>query len=168
MTGPILGWDVGGANVKAARIGEAGQREPTVLECPFPLWREPHRLPAVLAETAHRLGGAGVMAVTMTAELADCFTTKREGVAFVLDAFQTAFPGIDPWIYGVDGRFRSAEAALRSCRGRELVAALGRVRGRRRLDIGAVRRSEALCRARPRISVVFPARRREACSTLAF
>ena len=51
------------------------------------------------------------MAVTMTAELADCFTTKREGVAFVLDAFQTAFPGIHPWIYGVDGRFRSAEAA---------------------------------------------------------
>ena len=111
MTGPILGWDVGGANIKAARIEEGGQREPTILERPFPLWREPHRLPAVLAETADRLGGAAVMAVTMTAELADCFTTKREGVAFVLDAFQTAFPGIDPWIYGVDGRFRSADAA---------------------------------------------------------
>ena len=51
------------------------------------------------------------MAVTMTAELADCFATKREGVAFVLDAFQTAFPEIDPWVYGVDGRFRSAAAA---------------------------------------------------------
>ena len=51
------------------------------------------------------------MAVTMTAELADCFTTKREGVAFVLDAFHTAFPAIDPWVYGVDGRFRSAAAA---------------------------------------------------------
>src|SRR5437667_193240 len=111
MTGPILGWDVGGANLKAARIGDVGQCEPNVLERSFPLWREPPNLSAVLTETAERLGGAGTMAVTMTAELADCFTTKREGVAFVLDAFQTAFPAIDPWVYGVDGRFRSAAAA---------------------------------------------------------
>jgi len=105
MKGPILGWDVGGANLKAARIGDDGQSEPTVLECPFPLWREPHRLPQKLFETAERLGGARTMAVTMTAELADCFATKREGVAFVLDAFRTAFPGVQPWVYGVDGRF---------------------------------------------------------------
>jgi probable H4MPT-linked C1 transfer pathway protein len=113
MKGPILGWDVGGANVKAARIGEDGQSGPKVLERPFALWREPHGLPAVLAETADRLGGARTMAVTMTAELADCFATKREGVAFVLDAFHTAFPDVQPWVYGVDGRFRSVEAARR-------------------------------------------------------
>ena len=113
MKGPILGWDVGGANVKAARIGAEGESAPQVLERPFALWREPHRLPAVLCETADRLGGAGTMAVTMTAELADCFATKREGVAFVLDAFRTAFPDVRPWVYGVDGRFRSAEAARR-------------------------------------------------------
>jgi probable H4MPT-linked C1 transfer pathway protein len=114
MTGPILGWDVGGANLKAARIGEDGQSEPRMLERPFALWREPHRLPTVLAEAADRLGGTRdihTMAVTMTAELADCFATKREGVAFVLDAFRTAFPDVQPWVYGVDGRFRSAEAA---------------------------------------------------------
>ena len=51
------------------------------------------------------------MAVTMTAELADCFATKREGVAFVIDAFRSTFPESDLWIYGVDGRFRSAEDA---------------------------------------------------------
>lgn len=51
------------------------------------------------------------MGLTMTAELADCFATKREGVAFVLDAFRTAFPGAEPWVYGVDGRFRSADEA---------------------------------------------------------
>jgi probable H4MPT-linked C1 transfer pathway protein len=113
MKGPILGWDVGGANLKAARIGGAGQSEPEVVERAFPLWREPQRLPGALAETAGRLGEARAMAVTMTAELADCFATKREGVAFVLGAFRSAFPGVRPWIYGVDGRFRSAEAALR-------------------------------------------------------
>jgi len=113
MKGPILGWDVGGANVKAARIGEDGQSEPKVFERPFTLWREPHRLPVVLAEAADQLGGARTMAVTMTAELADCFATKREGVVFVLDAFRTAFPDVQPWVYGVDGRFRSAAAARR-------------------------------------------------------
>jgi probable H4MPT-linked C1 transfer pathway protein len=113
VNGPILGWDVGGANLKVARIAEDGRAEPRVLERPFALWREPHLLPAVLAEAAARLGGARTMAVTMTAELADCFATKREGVVFVLDAFRTAFPDVRPWVYGVDGRFRSAEAARR-------------------------------------------------------
>jgi len=113
VRGPILGWDVGGANLKVARVAEDGHSAPEVLERPFALWREPHRLPALLAEAAGQLGGARAMAVTMTAELADCFATKREGVAFVLDAFRTAFPDVQPWVYGADGRFRSAEAARR-------------------------------------------------------
>ena len=42
MKGPILGWDVGGANVKVARIEDDGDvSEPKVLECPFALWRNP-------------------------------------------------------------------------------------------------------------------------------
>jgi probable H4MPT-linked C1 transfer pathway protein len=114
MSNAVLGWDVGGANVKLARVGDSGQSEPDVVERPFPLWRDPGALPTVLAETADRVGGcrdiAG-MAVTMTAELADCFATKREGVAFVLDAFRTAFRGAEPWVFGVDGRFRSAHEA---------------------------------------------------------
>ena len=110
MKGPVLGWDVGGANLKVARLRGDGQTA-EVFECPFPLWREPHRLPAALAEAAEHLGGARAMAVTMTAELADCFASKREGVAFVLDAFRTAFPNVEPWVFGTDGRFRSREAA---------------------------------------------------------
>jgi probable H4MPT-linked C1 transfer pathway protein len=108
---PILGWDVGGANLKAARIEEDSRLEPRLLERPFSLWREPERLSAMLADIANLLGGARTMAVTMTAELADCFSTKREGVAFVIDAFRTAFPETDPWVYGIDGRFRSAQIA---------------------------------------------------------
>jgi probable H4MPT-linked C1 transfer pathway protein len=113
MKGPILGWDVGGANVKAARLADDVGPEISVLEKPFALWREPDRLPGVLEEVAGRLGEARFMAVTMTAELADCFATKREGVARVLDAFQTAFPAVEPRVYGVDGRFRSAQTARR-------------------------------------------------------
>jgi probable H4MPT-linked C1 transfer pathway protein len=109
---PILGWDVGGANIKAARI-EDGRVEPLMCERALPLWREPRRLPSVLAEAAASLGTAETMAVTMTAELADCFATKREGVASVLDAFKTAFPAVEPWVYGTDGAFRPAAEARR-------------------------------------------------------
>ena len=113
MNGPILGWDVGGANIKAAKVRDASQRESEILEVPFALWREPQRLPAMLGDVVNRLGSASAMAITMTAELADCFATKREGVAAVLDAFRIAFPdaetlepvhpgiiwmgGLEPW-----------------------------------------------------------------------
>jgi (4-(4-[2-(gamma-L-glutamylamino)ethyl]phenoxymethyl)furan-2-yl)methanamine synthase len=113
VTTPILGWDVGGANVKVALVGDR-QPDPRIVERPFPLWRDPGSLPVVLAEVAKCVGGTHdirVMAVTMTAELADCFATKREGVTFVLNAFGSAFPGVELWVYGVDGRFRSADEA---------------------------------------------------------
>lgn len=109
---PIIGWDIGGANIKAARLDE-GRSEPLVFERPLPLWREPHQLPSVLTEAVGSLGAASTMAVTMTAELADCFATKREGVGSVLDAFDTAFPDVQPWIYGTDGAFRPAAVARR-------------------------------------------------------
>jgi uncharacterized hydantoinase/oxoprolinase family protein len=51
MKGPVLGWDIGGANLKVARI-EDGGGEPTVVERPFALWREPLRLPSMLAEAS--------------------------------------------------------------------------------------------------------------------
>jgi probable H4MPT-linked C1 transfer pathway protein len=107
----VLGWDVGGANVKAARL--EGADAPTIVERPFALWREPMRLPEVLTEVGAALGGASRMAVTMTAELADCFATKREGVASVLDAFGAAFPAAALHVFGIDGHFRSAAEARR-------------------------------------------------------
>jgi probable H4MPT-linked C1 transfer pathway protein len=118
VTDSIIGWDVGGANIKAARIGAYAEHDDTVrlpvgFERPFALWREPHRLPAVLSEVSDLLGNARTMALTMTAELADCFATKREGVAFVIDAFRAVFPACELWVYGVDGRFRSADEARR-------------------------------------------------------
>jgi (4-(4-[2-(gamma-L-glutamylamino)ethyl]phenoxymethyl)furan-2-yl)methanamine synthase len=109
----IIGWDVGGANVKAALVTSGHDVEPLVLERPFALWREPQHLSAVLEEMAAAFGPVEAMAVTMTAELADCFASKREGVVFVLDALAAAFPHVHPFVYGVDGQFRSVEAAKR-------------------------------------------------------
>lgn len=111
MSHAVLGWDVGGANVKAARLG-AREEAARVAERPFALWREPGGLARVLAEVAASLGDAPArMGLTMTAELADCFRTRREGVAFVIDSVCRAFPRTPLRIYGVDGRFRSVEEA---------------------------------------------------------
>ena len=110
MTTSIIGWDIGGANIKAARIA-AGRATPVMHERAFPLWRDPGRLPSELIDVARTLGSAGTMAITMTAELADCFASKREGVDRVLDALRSAFPGVECWVYGTDGTFRSMDDA---------------------------------------------------------
>lgn len=114
----IIGWDVGGANIKAVRIQKDsesdGQLKFAAAQRAFSLWREPHKLSAVLADLGGSLENIKLMrdmAVTMTAELADCFSSKRDGVVFVLDAFRTAFPEIELQVYGIDGRFRSVEEA---------------------------------------------------------
>jgi probable H4MPT-linked C1 transfer pathway protein len=109
---PVLGWDVGGANVKAAFLEAPGAR-PRIVERPFALWRDPTRLPDVLSDVAKATPGARRMAVTMTAELCDCYATKREGVSALLDAFAAAFPEARVRVFGVDGRFRSPASARR-------------------------------------------------------
>ena len=82
-----LGWDIGGAYVKAAVVEAAdGERSVRTASRPFEIWRDKHALPDVLRALAAELPPPDLVAVTMTAELSDVFRTKREGVSFVLDA----------------------------------------------------------------------------------
>ena len=109
----MIGWDVGGVNTKAARVvrGELIAAHGR----PFELQRAPSLLTPLLRELASELGITGsastTHAVTMTAELSQAFRTKREGVAFVLDAFASAFPAAHLTVFTVDGRFISPEDA---------------------------------------------------------
>jgi probable H4MPT-linked C1 transfer pathway protein len=80
-----LAIDVGGANTKAAWFDGATLR---AVSRPFEVWRDRDALSTVLREIA--AGPASAVAITMTAELSDAFRTKREGVAFVLDAAEAA------------------------------------------------------------------------------
>ena len=94
--GVVIGWDIGGVNVKIAVVdrGVGGGRILRVEEVPFELQRAPDRLTPLLVT----LAGADAFApdtthaVTMTAELSQMFRTKRDGVCFVLDAVAAAFP----------------------------------------------------------------------------
>jgi hypothetical protein len=92
--GRVLGWDVGGAYVKAAVVeGRDRDRSVRTASRPFEIWRDKHALPDVLRALAAGLPAAESVAVTMTAELADVFRTKREGVGFVLDAVEAVSRG---------------------------------------------------------------------------
>ena len=83
-----LAMDIGGANTKAARLQDGSLR--TVSRA-FEIWRDRDALSTVLRELTAEAGPADAVAITMTAELSDAFRTKREGVAFVLDAAEAAF-----------------------------------------------------------------------------
>jgi probable H4MPT-linked C1 transfer pathway protein len=82
MTGAVIGFDIGGANVKAAHSAGACRTRP------FPLWTDPdaRALRPVLRELLRALPPADELAVTMTGELCDCFASKRDGVHHILDA----------------------------------------------------------------------------------
>jgi (4-(4-[2-(gamma-L-glutamylamino)ethyl]phenoxymethyl)furan-2-yl)methanamine synthase len=74
----VIGWDVGGAHLKAARaengiITQAAQ-------IASPLWLEPETLERAFLEAEVTLGDAPLNAVTMTGELCDAFATRAEGV----------------------------------------------------------------------------------------
>jgi hypothetical protein len=108
MSPAVLGWDIGGVNTKVARL-EAATDGPVIRSAclPFELKQDTAGLTPTLTEAARAVGAApgDLHAVTMTAELSQAFRTKREGVGFVLDAHQAAFPRSRLQVYTVEGRF---------------------------------------------------------------
>ncbi len=74
----VIGWDIGGAHLKAARVA-GGRVEATAQEA-TPLWLGLHSLEAAFEALRAELGGAERHAITMTGELCDAFASRREGV----------------------------------------------------------------------------------------
>jgi probable H4MPT-linked C1 transfer pathway protein len=104
----VLGWDVGGAHLKAARV-ENGQVT-AALEIACPLWLGLDRLDAALAEARHALGEAPLNAVTMTGELCDVFASRTEGVAHLCERLTALLSG-SIHVYGGEQEWLSAEDA---------------------------------------------------------
>lgn len=109
----VIGWDIGGVNTKVARVHDG--IVVTARSHPYEIQRDPHALGPLLSTLAEQVGSSSAdrHAVTMTAELSQMFRTKREGVAFVLDAVTSAFPSSDVRVFTVDGRFLSPADARR-------------------------------------------------------
>jgi len=109
----VIGWDIGGVNTKVARVENGNVR--AVRSHSFELQRAPDSLVALLRALAVEIDASPKTrhAVTMTAELSQMFRTKRDGVAFVLDAVEAAFPGCDIHVFTVGGTFVAREQAVR-------------------------------------------------------
>lgn len=104
-TGRVLGLDIGGANLKAA--DSSGNACGEVFE----IWRAPGELADRLRELIGRFSPPDALAVTMTAELADCFATKAEGVAFIVAAVQEAAGATPVAVWSTAGEFVPPETA---------------------------------------------------------
>lgn len=116
----ILGLDIGGANLKAVWLEyEQGQiMQETAISFPFQMWREKdclsEALQTAMTNTAPKDKLPQAAAVTMTAELADVFITKRVGVRYVLDSLLETFPDIPLYALSLEGEFVPlSEARLR-------------------------------------------------------
>ena len=75
----VIGWDIGGAHLKAARVSHG--RVEAVVQAATPLWLGLGSLETALDALRAELGPADRHAVTMTGELCDAFPSRREGVA---------------------------------------------------------------------------------------
>lgn len=105
----IIGWDIGGAHLKLARIGDG--RVLGVRQVPCALWQGVHHLAAATDEALAGWPAPARHAVTMTGELADIFPDRAAGVRAILAAVQPRLDGAAIAIYAGDGRFVSAAAA---------------------------------------------------------
>jgi probable H4MPT-linked C1 transfer pathway protein len=104
---PWLALDIGGANLKVAD----GQNYAAWQA--FALWQKPRQLGDALKNMLHAAPRSDQLAVTMTGELADCFTTRSEGVQFILDAMNTAAEKRPLKIYSHRDGLISSKAALK-------------------------------------------------------
>jgi probable H4MPT-linked C1 transfer pathway protein len=78
----VIGLDIGGANIKAATT------DGRAITWRFEIWKKPAELASQLRGLLSQFDRCDLLAVTMTAELADCFATKAEGVDFILRAVE--------------------------------------------------------------------------------
>jgi probable H4MPT-linked C1 transfer pathway protein len=98
-----LGLDIGGANLKAAdAAGNWAER-------PFAIWRSPESLTTELRALLAPFSGIEQIAVTMTAELADCYRTKADGIRQIVAAVKDVANHMPVKVWSTAGGFVDAE-----------------------------------------------------------
>ncbi|HUT82547.1 MAG TPA: hydantoinase/oxoprolinase family protein [Candidatus Bathyarchaeia archaeon] len=107
----ILGLDIGGANTKYVLLKhQEDVSELLVAESKyFPFWKKNNEYPQLLLNLKKELESlygtiSNVVCVT-TAELADCFQTKKEGIEAICSYVTQVFSEQSPMIFDVRNRF---------------------------------------------------------------
>lgn len=105
----IVGWDIGGAHVKACLL-RAGQVL-DVAQWACPLWQGMDKLDAVLQAAAERWPAMAQAqhAVTMTGEMVDLFPDREQGVIGIAAALEHSLQGTTRFFAGDAGWVSAAE-----------------------------------------------------------
>ena len=104
---PWVGLDIGGANLKAAHTSGWSQ------SLGFAMWRNWRTLADSIGILLDECPAFSGVAVTMTGELADCFTTRAEGIAIILEQLTSILPASMVRVYGVDGTWKTVSQSAR-------------------------------------------------------
>lgn len=103
----VLGLDIGGANIKAATFDGHS------VNVPFPIWKNRDLLASKLRELPLLSDFTpDLVALTMTAELADCFSTKAEGVDFIVRTTCEVFAHSVVRVWLTSGEFAEPQDAI--------------------------------------------------------
>ena len=106
-----FGWDLGGANLKLARIEDG--RVVSVVQIPCPAIPDASKFNQALEEALKACPGDGRHAVTMTGELSDVFPSRAAGVAYLVGLMRKT-TGEDTLFYSMGDGLVGAEAVRAS------------------------------------------------------
>ena len=107
----IIGWDLGGANVKFASL-ENG-RVAQVAQIPCPIVPERTKFDSAVDAALPLTSSPARHAVTMTGELSDVFNDRAEGVAYLVDLMEKVMSGQEVNIYAGSVGFLTPVGAKR-------------------------------------------------------
>ena len=120
MSLKVLGWDIGGANIKAAFVAVFNGR---IVDCRthvkyFPIWESNlEALPQALQDVSNFLtknGEVDMVSVSMTAELSDVFKTKEEGVKCILKCVKNVSRRLNPLVINFNGELLDFKKAQKN------------------------------------------------------
>ncbi|WP_394753020.1 hydantoinase/oxoprolinase family protein [Crenothrix sp.] len=94
MQANLVGWDIGGAHLKAAALNQAGEII-AIFQQPCPLWKGLEHLQQAVNAVMQALDSLPISqhAITMTGELVDLFTDRDDGVKQIINAMSTLLAG---------------------------------------------------------------------------
>ncbi len=109
---PVVGWDLGGAHVKAACVNTDGTVR-HIIQRPCALWRGLGQLGTTVKSVLEdmQVEEIAAHAITMTGELADVFADRAHGVRQILNLTKYQFACVPMLVYAGRAGFISSEAA---------------------------------------------------------
>jgi probable H4MPT-linked C1 transfer pathway protein len=114
MQDNIIGWDIGGAHVKATVIDRAGNII-AINQYPCPLWKGLDQLRNAVNALLQEFKRSNFRhAITMTGELVDLFDNRDQGVRQIIQTMTELLPGVELLVFaGSEGLLEASQVEER-------------------------------------------------------